>query len=221
MRPFVDSSDFDLSPYFARCPVLDFAADVLVFDVAKAERSIMLVESGLVRVTVLNRDGAERMLYYKIQGGLLGDTSCFSGVDPVQPRGVRVVAVTPVRVRVMARLEFERLCRSNLDVTFALLKRAHRQIEHLAEQLAVATFQRTTAQVAGLIHALWLETQRADNGHGDLLRLTHQEIATATGRSRVSVTYAMNKLREHGAIGLHRGRIEVHDADALALASGG
>jgi hypothetical protein len=37
----------------------------------------------------------------------------------------------------------------------------------------------------------------------------------ATGSTRVSMTYAMNKLQDEGAISLHRGRIEVLVPDVL------
>jgi CRP-like cAMP-binding protein len=86
----------------------------------------------------------------------------------------------------MARIEFIRLCQSAPELTYALLERAHNKISNLIEQVEVAAFQNTTAQVARLLNALWLETNRSRGSLGDLLRLTHQEIATATGRTRVS-----------------------------------
>ncbi|MGI8312784.1 Crp/Fnr family transcriptional regulator [Saccharopolyspora hattusasensis] len=218
MKPFIDSRGFDLAPHFASKPTIDFPSGSLVLDNARAGQSVMLVERGLVKVTTLNPNGAERMPFYKTQGALLGDTPLFGDTDRL-PQGVRIVAVTQVRVREMEREDLLRVCRKSPEFALALLERAHRKIENLIEQLEVATFQHTTAQVAGLLHALWQEMNSGRAEHGDLLRLTHQEIATSTGRSRVSVTYAVNRLRDAGAITLHRGRIEVLAPHLLDRAS--
>lgn len=218
MKPFIDSRGFDLAPYFADKPAIDFPPESSVFDNSRAGHSVMLVEFGLVRVSTLNPNGLERLLFYKTQGALLGDTPLFGDKDQL-PQGVRIFAVTRVRVREMEREDLLRVCRKSPEFALALLERAHRKIEDLIDQLEVATFQHTTAQVAGLLYALWQEMDSGRAEHGDLLRLTHQEIATATGRSRVSVTYAVNRLRDAGAITLHRGRIEVLAPHLLDKAS--
>lgn len=168
-------------------------------------------------MSILSTQGAERLLFYGHPGCLLGDTMCFGRQSDV-PQGVRALAVTPCEVAKMPQREFRQRCVDHPELTLALLRRAYCKVAGLIEQLEYATFRDTTCQAAALLHAFWMETKRTspsgDSAH--LLNITHQMIAAATGRTRVSVTYALNRLRGLGAIKLHRGRIEVVDEEVLA-----
>lgn len=121
----------------------------------------------------------------------------------------------------MPQAEFRQLCSENADLVLALLRRAYGKVSCLIDQLDYATFRDTTVQVAALLHALWVETKGTtrSSDSGDLFKVTHETIAAATGRTRVSVTYALKRLRTIGAVELYRGRIEVRDAAFLARLS--
>lgn len=219
MKPFVDSRGPDIAPYFAHCPTATYPPRSVVFDVARAQHETLLIEHGVTRVTTCHPGGAERLLFYKGTGCVLGDTVIF-GEPGNLPASARAVAITEVVVRVMSRREFERMCMSEPNLVYALLQRAHRKIANLIEQVGLAAFSDTTTQTAGLLHALWAESGRPDAPPevNRLLHLTHQEIASATGRTRVSVSYAMKRLENAGTIALHRGWIEVLDAAGLQRA---
>jgi CRP-like cAMP-binding protein len=110
-----------------------------------------------------------RSFFTAIKGPLLGDGVFFLTIGQL-PQAAGVIAITPASVRAMARIEFIRLCQSTPELTYALLERAHNNISNRIEQVEVAAFQNTTSQVAGLLHALWLETNRSRGSLGDLLR---------------------------------------------------
>jgi CRP-like cAMP-binding protein len=64
-----------------------------------------------------------------------------------------------------------------------------------------------------LLLAIFQEVQESQPDK--LIRMTHQSMAAATGRTRVSVTHALSKIQEAGAIRLSRASIEVLDAKIL------
>jgi len=217
MKPFLHQDQFDVSPYFASCKTTAHEPGELICDIFNAQETVFLLRSGMVRVSILSAQGAERLLFFGHSGCIIGDTMCFGQQNDV-PQGVRAVAVTSCEVAQMSQREFRNHCLSHPQLTWALLGRAYCKVSSLIEQLEYAAFRDTTYQVAALIHAFWLEIRRGQPSHDNeqLLNVTHQMIAAATGKTRVSVTYALNRLRNQGAIELHRGRIEVIDEQVLA-----
>jgi CRP-like cAMP-binding protein len=217
MKPFLHQDQFDVGPYFASCKTTLYEPGELICDIFDTQETVFLLRGGMVRVSILSAQGAERLLFYGHSGCIIGDTMCFGQQSDV-PQGVRAVAVTSCEVAQMSQREFRTHCLSHPELTWALLGRAYCKVASLIEQLEYAAFRDTTYQVAALIHAFWLEIRRGKPSHDteQLLNVTHQMIAAATGKTRVSVTYALNRLRSQGAIELHRGRIEVVDESVLA-----
>lgn len=217
MKPFQRQDEFDVASYFAAYRPMAFEPGDLVQDACVRRQHVGLVDKGVLRISTLSRSGSERMLFFAHSGSILADTACF-GYEPDIAQGVRIVAETASRVAFMPMTKFRQITRETPELAFAMLSRAHCKISTLVEQIEYASFHNTIDQVAALILALWREKQRHKNSsdYDRLLNVTHQMIAAATGRTRVSVTYALNRLRSQHAIELHRGSIEVTDPSVLA-----
>lgn len=217
MKPFLHQDGFDISSYFSDCKTIIYEPDQLICDLDMVSESIFLLRSGVVRASILSLQGSERLLFYGHAGCFIGDTMCFGRPNDL-PNGVRALAVTHCEIAKMSQREMRAKCLQSPDLMTALLSRAYYKVSSLIEQLGYATFHDTTSQVAALVYALWLESKRM-RGSGEekyLLHMTHQMIAATTGRTRVSVTYALNRLQTLGAIKLHRRRVEVSDEFLLA-----
>ncbi len=216
MNPFVNLDEDDFLSYFEAYPGIHIRDGALVCDNDSARDNIFIVRSGTVRVSIINMNGGERLLFYGRAGCLLGDTLCFS-VQKDVPIGLQVVAVGPCEVVRISHERFRSLCSANVGIATAVISRAYSKIARLIEQLEYATFRDTTAQVAALVEAL---AREAGGGDQDIdtpvrIKMTHQMMAAATGRTRVSVTYGLNRLQEGGAIRLGRGYVEVIDPALL------
>jgi CRP-like cAMP-binding protein len=222
MKTFLDRDPFDLGPFFSHCKSTYAEVGDLVCDSDSARRSVFLVRKGIVRCSILNSEGPERLTFYGSFGCLIGDTMCFGPKNDISD-DLRAVAVTRCEIAKTSHSELKNHYANDPELALSLLRRAHAKVSILVEQLEYATFFDTTRQVAALLYALSAESKCCNFEHdsADLLQITHQTIAAATGRTRVSVTNALSRLRSIGAINLHRGRVEVVDEAALAQVARG
>lgn len=215
MNPFVHLDEDGLLDYFDACRSISHDDGDLVCDDASASENIYIVRSGTVRVSILSHNGGERLLFYGRSGCLLGDTLCFSEQAEV-PVGLQVIAMGPCEVVTLSHQRFRAICATDVRVAAAVISRAYSKVARLIEQLEYATFRDTTVQLAALVQALANEAAGAGPGNQPVrVKMTHQMMAAATGRTRVSVTYGLNRLQEEGAIRLGRGYVEVIDAARL------
>lgn len=217
MKPFLHWDEDDLAPHFERSRIVTKREGELICDVRSTRNNIYILRSGLLRVSLLSAKGAERLLFYGKPGCIVGDTMCFGHKEDVAP-SLRVIAVVQCQLISVAHDEFRAACIHNPELAMSLLARAYSKIASLIEQLEYASFHDTSSQVAALIHAFASERRDSGSSAGTmrLLHMTHQMMADVTGRTRVSVTYALNRLQHAGAIRLYRGRIEVLNEEVLA-----
>lgn len=206
----------DIRQYFPNCKVVQYQAGEVVCDINSARTTVYILLEGLVRVNLMSSNGSERLLHYRRNGCFMGDTSCFGQND--LPLGLCAVAVEPSQVMEIPHDEFRSVLATTPDLGLTLLRQAHEKIASLMDQLEYAAFGNTVCQLAALIGAIAQEARAAGSHNEDRVRLnmTHQMMAAATGRTRVMVTYALNRLQDLGVLRLHKGQIEVLDLAALA-----
>ncbi|MET0451856.1 MAG: Crp/Fnr family transcriptional regulator [Mycobacterium sp.] len=217
MKPFLSSADLDLTRFFEGARPLKFEPGAWIADIELLKEHALLITAGVIRISILTADGRERLLFYGSAGSIIGDYITFGDCANV-PLGIQVHAISAVEALKLPQARLRAACAREPEILLSLLSWAYGKIATLIDQLESATFRDTTAQVAALLDAFDAESMRAGGSRG-LLDLTHQEIASATGRTRVSVTYALNKLQQAGVIALRRGHIDVLDRDQLALIS--
>lgn len=215
MNPFLHFGDDQLARHFGDYQVVRHADGDVVCDGFSARHFVYIVRSGMVRVSLLSMKGSERLLFYGRSGSLMGDTMCFSPQKDV-PEGLRVVSMGPCEVIRVSHEKFRAACARDPELAMGVIARSYSKVSRLIEQLEYATFRDTTCQLAALLQALAQEAYpEGARSAPRLLHMTHQSMAAATGRTRVSVTYALNRLQESGAIRLSRGHIEVVDDGLL------
>src|SRR5690606_7688807 len=108
-------------------------------------------------------------------------------------------------------------CIENPLLAWGVLSQFNSKLMNLISQIERASFHTATQQISLLLFDFWKNDQlRAQLPHyRSLLKVTHQELADATGKTRVSITNALHRLKQKGAIALHHGHIEVLDPDLL------
>lgn len=83
------------------------------------------------------------------------------------------------------------------------------------ERLASQSFQTVQSRVAVVLSQL-VEQERADGQHGDVtVTATQADLAQLAGSSRESASRFLAVLERAGVISQGRGRLIVHDAEAL------
>lgn len=215
MKPFLSSADLDMNRFFEGGRPVTFEAGAWIADIELLREHALLITAGVIRISILTADGRERLLFYGSAGSIIGDFITFGDFADA-PLGTQVHAISAVEALKLPQARLRAACAQEPEILLSLLSWAYGKIATLIDQLESATFRDTTAQVAALLEAFDSESRRAGASRR-WLDLTHQEIASATGRTRVSVTYALNRMQQAGVIALGRGHVDVVDPAQLSL----
>ena len=150
--------------------------------------SIWLVVRGMVKLGAITIHGDELML------GLAG---------PNEPFGEPLTDVEAFDARTLCDTDL--LClpmdevRANPSLTLAMLEAVSRRYRQSQALLALMGLRRVEERVRGFLELLALEYgQHCAEGLRLDLRLTHQEMASALGTTRVTVTRVIGLLRQEG-----------------------
>jgi CRP-like cAMP-binding protein len=165
---------------------------------AKGEKIPMLgpgiwqVAQGLVQLSTLYPTGEDGLL------GWVGPSMCFSPSFSCM-QTYQAKALSHVHLMWFSLREVETTPHLAEEM-FPQLMRRLRQVEAM---LAIAGQRRVEDRIVQLLMLLKQEMgQSVNEGTRLMVRLTHQEIASAIGTSRVTVTRILGKLRKEGAIAL-------------------
>lgn len=169
---------------------------------------LFLVQRGQLRVYILSQSGREVTLYR-----LFARDICLFSASCVM-KNIRfdlwVEAEKDTDVFVVPADLYEELMKSSLAVagyTNQLMASRFSDVMWVMEQVLFTRFDCRLA-------AFLLEQARIDQG--DVLRITHEEIARHLGSAREVVTKMLNYFAQEGMVGLSRGRIALLDAGKLA-----
>lgn len=204
MKPFHNVDSAALLDHFLDCPSVIFENGDVVIDKERARDHVFLIRSGIVKVSMLSAKGSERLLYYASSGCLFGDSMVFGRQDEVS-ESLRGCATERCEVIKLRHIVFREALMGNPELLFCALAVAHRKFTIAIEQLEYATFKDTECQLADLLEAISTARDTSDT----TIKMTHQDLADATGRTRVSVTNALSRLQDAGVVRLNRGRIEL------------
>lgn len=165
-----------------------------------------LILSGLVQVSIVRIDGVEVVLEYMGPESICGEGAAFDGL----PRFSGATAVEDTQAIEFDTKRIEQVLERHPDFASALLHVTSLKQRVLAIRLEHLASRRPRVRIMDLLHRL-REMFGADHPGGKLLTtyLTHEQIGTMTGTSRVTVTRAMRQLKENGSIDIINGHILV------------
>jgi CRP/FNR family transcriptional regulator len=162
--------------------------------------------SGVARVFKIGENGREITLYRFSDGeSCILTASCilgnhtFPAIAQIECEAEALLIPAPVYYEWMNRHAFWR------DYTFALLSNRLAAVMSILDEVA---FRRMDARVAELL------LRRAASA-GDVIRITHQEIAAELGTSREVVSRILEDLHARGALIAGRGLITLADRQKL------
>jgi CRP/FNR family transcriptional regulator len=208
--PFLKQTDsqiareFRQAAYFARIP-----AGKDIFLEGDSVQAIALMLSGNVRVYKIGEQGREITIY---RFGL--GESCILTANAImnQQRFPAVALVETDAEAVMIPADTFRDWIRRYDewrnFLFDLLSQRLASVMAIVDEVV---FHRMDARIAALV-------LRRTN-EGNVLQITHQEIAAELGTSREVVSRILEGFDSAGLIGSSRGQIEILDAEALASRS--
>jgi CRP/FNR family transcriptional regulator len=132
-------------------------------------------------------------------------------------RSATVETLDDVQAIAVLGSDMRRLLRQHPDIAVKLVIALGRRLREANERLARQSFQTVQSRVAVVLDGLVRQAQNEGAGRSDVLvKITQADIAQLAGSSRESASRFIAVLERAGVITQGRGRITVHDPDALA-----
>jgi CRP/FNR family transcriptional regulator len=174
------------------------AGDVILRENAYI-RSIPLVMKGMIRVMRSNDDGREILLYYiragescimSFLGGLHHDTSKVSAIAEEETD----ILFVPVE-------KITQLMKDDPAWTDYFFRLYHKRFEELLEAVNAIAFKKLDERLLDFIE------KKSELTATKQLSITHEQIATELGTSRVVISRLLKQLEDDGVLKLERNRI--------------
>ena len=176
------------------------------------QSSVVLIESGTVKIVASSQGGDEIVLGLRGEGQLLGDLSAVRE----RPTGAAAIAVGEVEATVILASRFIEFLQAHPDLLVVQLRRLTRLLaESDAKLLEMASADVATRVARRLVDIVELGTRDHPDGHVLETELSQEELAALCGASREAVARVLRELRDSAILSTDRRRITVMDLAAL------
>ncbi len=197
----------------------EFGPGQVVFREGDSSDTCYVVRSGRARATREHSDGRVITLATFGPGDIFGELALFED----ERRSATVEAVEPTTVVAVLGPDMRRLMVEHPQISTRLVIALGRRLRETNERLARQSFQTVQSRVAAVLLELVAQeaAARADGDDaggpaGDVLvTATQADLAQLAGSSRESASRFLAVLERAGAISQGRGRLVVHDVQAL------
>ncbi|HZC29680.1 MAG TPA: Crp/Fnr family transcriptional regulator [Gaiellaceae bacterium] len=189
-----------------------FGAGQVIFREGDASDTCYVVRAGHARAVRENVDGRTIALAHFGPGDIFGELAMFDD----ERRSATVETLDAVEAIAIAGSDMRRLLREHADIAVKLVIALGRRLREANERLTRQSFQTVQSRVAGVLIRLVEQARAEGAGQRDVvLKVTQAEVAQLAGSSRESASRFLAVLERAGIITQGRGRITVHDPEAL------
>jgi CRP-like cAMP-binding protein len=200
-----------------------FESGQVVFREGDASDTCYIVRTGKTRAVHEHGDGRTLTLATFGPGDIFGELALFED----ELRSATVEALEPTTVVAVLGPDMRRLMTQHPQIALRLVIALGRRLRETNERLARRSFQSVQSRVASVLGEL-VEQAQAAAGGGDVaaggdvmaggdvaITATQSDLAKLAGSSRESASRFLAVLERAGVISQGRGRLIVHDPEAL------
>jgi CRP-like cAMP-binding protein len=189
-----------------------FAAGQVVFREGDESDTCYIVRAGQARATRRHTDGRTIALATFGPGDIFGELAMFDR----ERRSATVEAVTDTEVVAILGADMRRLLHEHPDISIKLLAALGRRLRETNERLVRQSFQTVQSRVATVLAQLAAGATAQGAPAEDVpIVSTQAELAQLAGSSRESTSRFLAVLERAGIITQGRGRLVIHDPQAL------
>ena len=189
-----------------------FSAGEVVFREGDASNTCYIVRTGHARAVREHADGRQIALATFGPGDIFGELAMFDD----ERRSATIQTIDPVDALAILGPDMRRLMLRRPQLAVALAANLARRLRATNERLANQSFQTVQSRVAGVIAQLVEQAVAEGAPPGDVtITATQADLAMLAGSSRESASRFLATLERAGVISQGRGRLTVHDPDAL------
>jgi CRP/FNR family transcriptional regulator, cyclic AMP receptor protein len=186
-----------------------FQTGEVVFREGDASDTCYIVREGRARAIHEHGDGRTITLATFGPGDIFGELAMFED----ELRSATVEAIAPTAVVGVLGPDMRALMREHSEIATRLVIGLGRRLREANERLSRQSFQTVQSRVAMALSEL--VAQAGGGSHEVLVTATQADLAQLAGSSRESASRFLAVLERAGVISQGRGRLVVHDPDAL------
>jgi len=187
-------------------------AGQVVFREGDTSDTCYIVQTGHCRAIREHPDGRAITLAQFGPGDIFGELAMFDD----ETRSATIETIEAVDLIALLAADMRRLMREHSDIAVKLVISLGRRLREANERISRQSFQTVQSRVATVVAQL--ATQAVTDGAAQadvVVKATQAEIAQLAGSSRESASRFLAVLERAGVITQGRGRVTVHDLDAL------
>jgi CRP/FNR family transcriptional regulator len=188
-----------------------FSPGEVVFREGDASDTCYIVREGRARAIRTHRDGRTITLARFGPGDIFGELALFED----EKRSATVEAIEPTTVVALLGPDMRRLLGEHAEISSRLVIALGRRLRETNERLTRQSFQTVQSRVAVVLSQLVEVEQGGGTGGDVLVTATQADLAQLAGSSRESASRFLAVLERAGVISQGRGRLVVHDTQAL------
>lgn len=190
-----------------------FRKNEVLYEQGETSTRFYFVLKGLVQISIFRADGCEVVLELMGPNTVCGEGSAFDGL----PRFSSAVAIEATETIEFDTAKLTEAFREHPEFAASLLRVTSLKQRILAIRLKHLASREPKERIMELLTRLE-EMFAIDHVKGRMLvtHVTHEQIATMTGTSRVTVTRTLQRLREQGRIAIVDGYIVMRTKRAKA-----
>jgi CRP/FNR family transcriptional regulator, cyclic AMP receptor protein len=194
------------------CHPRRFGTGESIFREGDQSNTCYVVRSGHARAVREHADGRQLALATFGPGDIFGELAMFDD----ERRSATVEAIDALDVLAILGPDMRRLMLRRPQLAVALASSLARRLRTTNERLASQSFQTVQSRVAGVIAQLVDQAIAEGSGAVDVpITATQADLAMLAGSSRESASRFLATLERAGVISQGRGRLTVHDPQAL------
>lgn len=189
-----------------------FAGSHVVFREGDESDTCYVVRTGHARAVREHPDGRSITLANFGPGDIFGELAMFDN----ERRSATVEVLEPTEVIAILGGDMRRLLGEHPDIAVKLLAALGRRLRETNERLSRQSFQTVQSRVAFVLAQLVAAARSEGAAEGDVLVISTQaDLAQLAGSSRESASRFLAVLERAGIITQGRGKLVVHDPNAL------
>ena len=204
--------DTELEAVAAVAVARSFPAGQAIFREGDASNTCYVIRSGHARAIRQHPDGRQIVLATFGPGDIFGELAMFDD----ELRSATVEATDELEVLAIRGEDMRRLMYQHAEIAVKLAVSLVRRLRGANERLARQSFQTVQSRVAAVLAQLVEQAQGEGAPARDVqITATQADLAKLAGSSRESASRFLAVLERAGVITQGRGRLTVHDPEAL------
>jgi CRP-like cAMP-binding protein len=209
---FATLPDDQLAQVAAVAVPRSYASGQTVFREGDESNTCYIVRSGRARAVREHSGGRSLTLAHFGPGDIFGELAMFDN----ERRSASVQTLEDTELTAILGSDMRRLMRAHPDIAVHLLAALAGRLRETNERLTRQSFQTVQSRVAAVL-AKMVAAARSDGARGSevLIVSTQAELAQLAGSSRESASRFLAVLERAGVISQGRGKLVVHDPEAL------